>query len=93
MSDYKTTLITSVISIHGVYSIHNIVKSHQEKNINHIFNNKSFTGTPLIGKKLYENTLNILIFNAAINTKNIDLINYSINYWEKEQNIFQLKVF
>lgn len=78
-----TTVITSVISIHGVYSIHNIVKLHQEKNINHIFNNKSFTGTPLIGKKLYENTLNILIFNAAINTKNIDLINYSINYWEK----------
>ena len=78
-----TTVITSVISIHGVYSIQNTVKLYKEKNIDQIFNNKSFIGTPLIGKKLYENTLNTLIFNAAINTKNIDLINYSINYWEK----------
>lgn len=88
-----TTLITSVISIHGVYSIQSTVNLHQEKNIEQIFNNKTFIGTPLIGKKLYENTLNTLIFNAAINTKNIELINYSIDYWEKRAEYIPAQTF
>ena len=88
-----TTLITSVISIHGVYSIQSTVKLHKDKNIEQIFNNKTFIGTPLIGKKLYENTLNTLIFNAAINTKNIELINYSIDYWEKRAEYIPAQTF
>jgi len=80
------SIIITFIGFHGIYSINYVTELAMKKNVIEAIKSIDKIGTPLMGKELFENTLNVLIYNAAIKTKNDQLINESINYWEKKVN-------